>query len=101
MINSQQTAVSQSEGATNHFRMGNKHSSATTVHVHPPPSFDHGHTAVEVSAGKDSHRYYALGDNDVPYSIQLVNDTTESYFFAVYQDFPLSPGLESLAWQVR
>ena len=33
--------------------------------------------------------------------IKCINNTKESYFFGVYQEFPESPGLKSVAWQVR
>ena len=51
------------------------------------------------SEGKS--KYYPLDKADVPYSILCLNNTDENYYFAVYQDFPMSPGLKSLAWQVR
>ena len=35
------------------------------------------------------------------YQIKCVNSTDKSYFFGVYQTFPQSPGLRSVAWQVR
>ena len=35
------------------------------------------------------------------YNIKCINNTKESYFFGVYQEFPESPGLKSVAWQVR
>ena len=35
------------------------------------------------------------------YHITCVNSTDKTYFFGVYQDFPDSPGLQSIAWQVR
>lgn len=35
------------------------------------------------------------------YTLEFKNSTKESYHFAVYQKFPSSPGLSSIAWQVR
>lgn len=35
------------------------------------------------------------------YHITCKNSTDESYHFGVYQTFPSSPGLKSVAWQVR
>ena len=35
------------------------------------------------------------------YQIKCLNSTDKSYFFGVYQTFPQSPGLRSVAWQVR
>ncbi len=70
--------------------MGNC-TSTTSVHVHHPAS------ALEIYNGNREAVY-----NDVKtYSIKFLNDTTDDYYFAVYQDFPDSPGLRSVAWQVR
>lgn len=35
------------------------------------------------------------------YHITCINSTDKSYHFGVYQTFPNSPGLKSIAWQVR
>lgn len=35
------------------------------------------------------------------YNIKCINSTDKSYFFAVYQTFPNSPGLRSVAWEIR
>ena len=35
------------------------------------------------------------------YIIDCANSTDKSYYFCVYQTFPRSPGLRSVAWQVR
>ena len=35
------------------------------------------------------------------YTLRLKNSTGNAYHFAVYQKYPNSPGLESVAWQVR
>ena len=35
------------------------------------------------------------------YSVQFKNSTENAYHFAIYQKYPNSPGLESVAWQVR
>lgn len=35
------------------------------------------------------------------YHITCINSTDQSYHFGVYQTFPNSPGLKSVAWQVR
>ena len=34
------------------------------------------------------------------YHVQLVNSTKEAYHFGIYQTFPDSPGLQSVAWQI-
>ena len=77
--------------------MGNCHSASTNITVHQPSA--HGQQGVlEIQNGKNNIKYYAA--NPV-YTIHLVNNTDENYFFGVYQKFPSSPGLKSLAWQVR
>ena len=35
------------------------------------------------------------------YKIKCVNATNENYYFAIYQTFPTSPGLKSVAWKTR
>ena len=35
------------------------------------------------------------------YTLRFVNSTQNPYHFAVYQKYPNSPGLDSVAWQVR
>ena len=40
----------------------------------------------------------AMGTN---YTLRFKNSTQNAYHFAVYQRFPNSPGLDSVAWQVR
>ena len=35
------------------------------------------------------------------YTVQFKNSTENPYHFAIYQKYPNSPGLESIAWQVR
>ena len=35
------------------------------------------------------------------YEIQFKNNSTSAYHFGVYQDYPTSPGLKSVVWQVR
>ena len=35
------------------------------------------------------------------YTLRFKNSTQNAYHFAVYQTFPNSPGLDSVAWQVR
>ena len=35
------------------------------------------------------------------YEIQFKNSTNSAYHFGVYQDYPQSPGLQSLVWQER
>ena len=35
------------------------------------------------------------------YNLTLVNSTDQPFYYGVYQKFPLSPGLVSVAWQVR
>ena len=35
------------------------------------------------------------------YKLTLVNSTDQPFYYGVYQKFPLSPGLVSVAWQVR
>ena len=38
---------------------------------------------------------------DTRYTVRFKNSTNSSYHFAVYQKYPDSPGLDSVAWQVR
>ena len=77
--------------------MGNCHSVATTIHMHQPSN--KGGVVEVYSEGKS--KYHPIDEADMPYSILCLNNTDENYYFAVYQDFPMSPGLKSLAWQVR
>ena len=35
------------------------------------------------------------------YTVHFKNSTNNAYHFAIYQKYPNSPGLESVAWQVR
>eukprot|EP00731_Ephydatia_muelleri_P017634 Em0010g732a len=35
------------------------------------------------------------------YEVTFLNDSDASYHFALYQHFPKSPGLNSVAWKVR
>ena len=72
--------------------MGNC-TSTTSVHVHHPSAPG----SLEIYNGNGE----AIYRQDKSYTINFVNDTDEAYFFAVYQDFPSSPGLRSVAWQVR
>lgn len=37
----------------------------------------------------------------VNYTVRFKNLTPNAYHFAVYQKYPESPGLDSIAWQVR
>ena len=53
---------------------------------------------LEVRNGKNNLKYYAMNSS---YTIHMLNNTDDNYFFAVYQTFPSSPGLKSLAWQIR
>ena len=77
--------------------MGNC-TSTTSVHVHHPSAPG----SLEIYRGNgEGVKYYPLSDSDVPYSIRFINDTDQDYYFAIYQDFPDSPGLRSIAWQVR
>ncbi len=64
--------------------MGNC-TSTTSVHIHHPLG------PLEIYNGNGEAGYFG-------YSLRLINDTNVNYFFAVYQD---SPGLQSVAWQVR
>ena len=62
--------------------------------------------ALQSGGGKPSKRAEETGKNltasdTEQYKIHCVNNTDENYYFGVYQDFPKSPGLQSVAWQVR
>ena len=35
------------------------------------------------------------------YQVELVNSTSQPYHFAIYQKYPDSPGLQSVAWQIE
>ena len=37
----------------------------------------------------------------VEYQVQLVNSTDQAYHFAIYQKYPDSPGLQSVAWKIE
>ncbi len=85
--------------------MGNLTSSAS-IQVLPQPNgcntLNHtGPIEIRTSESGTTTKYYPLADSDVPYVINFVNDTDENYYFAVYQTYPTSPGLTSIAWQVR
>lgn len=50
---------------------------------------------------RTSDDHSLMMETGTQYQIQLENNTDQSYHFAVYQKFPDSSGLKSLAWQVR
>lgn len=80
--------------------MGNC-TSSTTVEMQQPTAPGH-YGPIQIHTGQgEVAKYYALTDNEVPYSIKFINDTDENYYFGVYQAFPSSIGLKSIAWQVR
>ena len=80
--------------------MGNC-TSSTIVELQQLPVPGHsGPIQIHTGEGKFA-KYYPLTDSEVPYTINFINDTDENYFFGVYQKFPNSPGIQSIAWQVR
>ena len=80
--------------------MGNC-TSSTTVELQqlPVPGY-YGPIQIHTGEGKLA-KYYSLTDSEVPYFINFINDTDENYFFGVYKQFPDSPKIKSIAWQVR
>ena len=80
--------------------MGNC-TSSTTVELQQLPVPGHsGPIQIHTGEGKLA-KYYSLTDSEVPYFINFINDTDENYFFGVYKQFPDSPKIKSIAWQVR